>query len=184
MLCQKKDGRGQAHPVPRFIHTLFSHRLCSCSLGSLRSPSYTVILMKSTNFMLENSEKWPVSYWNFNWNICPSIKIKWETWGRKNNTGGPPAAGLLICLSRENRLKGWRLGASSSCPQSNKHHLVIILIPAYMCYEMTQFRMGYLKLSLGVKKLVWSWVLQRGVRGSCNQWLDLETSFGVTQLTG
>ncbi len=33
----------------------------------------------------------------------------------------------------------YRLGASSSCPQSNKHHLVIILISAYMCYEITPF---------------------------------------------
>ena len=28
---------------------------------------------------------------------------------------------------------------------------------------------GYMKLSLGLKKLVWSWMLQRGSRGSCNQ---------------
>ncbi len=30
-------------------------------------------------------------------------------------------------------------------------------------------RIGHMKLSLGLKKLVWSWMLQCGVRGSCNQ---------------
>ena len=30
------------------------------------------------------------------------------------------------------------LSASSSCPQSNKHHLVLILSPAHMCYEDRQ----------------------------------------------
>ncbi len=33
----------------------------------------------------------------------------------------------------------------------------------------TQSRIGYMKLSLGLKKLVWSWVLQCGFRGSCNK---------------
>ncbi len=42
----------------------------------------------------------------------------------------------------------------------------------YHCIPIPQSRIGYMKLSLGLKKLVWSCMLQCGSRGSRNQSLD------------
>ncbi len=43
---------------------------------------------------------------------------------------------LPIATSSRNGIGLHRLGASSSCPLSNKHHLVVIIIPSYMHYEI------------------------------------------------
>ncbi len=41
--------------------------------------------------------------------------------------------------------KKHRLCVSSSCPLSNERHLVVIIIPAYICYETIDFRCtGYM----------------------------------------
>ncbi len=37
------------------------------------------------------------------------------------------------------------------------------------CRKISQSRIGYMKLSLGLKKLLWGCMLQHGSRGSCNQ---------------
>ena len=50
-----------------------------------------------------------------------------------------PSEYTYMKFKKKQQQQQQRLGASSSCPQSNEHHLVLILIPAHMCYEMTLF---------------------------------------------